>query len=362
MISIRGLKKSFHNNLIFQDINLEIEKGDAVVIIGGSGCGKSTLLRCINRLETADEGAVFIQGEDIQAPGANVEAIRRKLGMVYQSFNLFSHLNIMENMILAPMKVVGMGKKEAIEQGENLLEMVGMENRRYHMPNQLSGGQKQRVAIARAMAMHPEVMLFDEPTSALDPTMVEEVEGVMRRLIEQGMTSVIVTHEMGFASRIASKVVYLAEEGIYEQGTSKEVFGHPSKELTRQFLYRSRMLEKKIRKKDLDVYSLCSEIKAFSLSYGYSFGQARGMEYICDELILPIMKSEMDPEFSMVVRFVAGEHGRDHLILIEFPEMEENPLEHPAIDELGRKLLAGYTKQLTCGRNGSGFWEIRAAV
>ncbi len=362
MISIKGLKKSFGDNLIFQDINLDINKGDAVVIIGGSGCGKSTLLRCINRLEKSDEGQVLIDGEDIQATDANIEAIRRKLGMVYQSFNLFSHLNIMENMILAPMKVAGISKKEAIEQGEKLLEMVGMENRRYHMPNQLSGGQKQRVAIARAMAMNPDVMLFDEPTSALDPTMVDEVEGVMRRLIENGMTSVIVTHEMGFAKRIASKVVYLAEKGIYEQGTSEEVFEHPSKELTRQFLYRARMLEKKVCKKDLDVYSLCSEIKLFSLPYGFSFEQARGMEYVCDELILPVMKAETNPEFSMVVRFVAGENGNEHQVLLELPELESNPLEHPAIDEIGRKLLERFTKKLSSEKNGNGFWEICAKL
>lgn len=170
MISIRNLKKSFGDNLVFENVNLEINKGDAVVIIGGSGCGKSTMLRCINRLEVPDQGQILIDGQDILAPNADVETIRRKLGMVYQSFNLFSHLNVVENMILAPMKVLGQSKDEAIREAERLLEMVGMENRRYHMPDQLSGGQKQRVAIARAMAMKPEVMLFDEPTSALDPT------------------------------------------------------------------------------------------------------------------------------------------------------------------------------------------------
>lgn len=362
MISIKGLKKSYDNSIVFQDINLDINKGDAVVIIGGSGCGKSTLLRCINRLELSEAGQVFIDGQDIQAPDADVELIRRKLGMVYQNFNLFSHLNIMENMILAPMKVAGMSKKEAILQGEKLLEMVGMEHRRYHMPNQLSGGQKQRVAIARAMAMNPEVMLFDEPTSALDPTMVDEVEGVMRRLIEQGMTSVIVTHEMGFAKRIASKVVFLAEQGIYEQGTSKEVFESPSKDLTRQFLYRSRMMEKQISKKNLDVYTLCSEIKTFSLSYGYSFKQARGMEYVCDELISAIMRAEKNPEFSATVRFVAGENGTAHTVLIEFPELVTDPLVHPAVDEIGRKLVENYTEEISSAKNGSGYWEICAKI
>ena len=202
MIKVRGLSKSYDGNLIFENVSFDITKGSTTVIIGGSGCGKSTLLRCINRLETPDAGSIEIDGENILAPEANLDQIRRKLGMVYQSFNLFSHLNVMENMILAPMKVSGMSQSEAIRQAEELLALVGMENRRYHMPSQLSGGQKQRVAIARALAMKPEVMLFDEPTSALDPTMVDEVESVIRRLVDAGMTSMIVTHEMRFAKTL----------------------------------------------------------------------------------------------------------------------------------------------------------------
>ena len=360
MISIKGLKKSFEGNLIFRNIDMEIKKGDAVVIIGGSGCGKSTLLRCINRLETPDEGEILIGGENILAPDANVEKIRRKLGMVYQSFNLFSHLNVMENMILAPMKVLGLDQKTAIAQSEELLEMVGMANRRYHMPHQLSGGQKQRVAIARAMAMKPEVMLFDEPTSALDPTMVDEVENVMRRLIQSGMTSVIVTHEMGFARRIATKVVYLAEQGIYEQGTAQEIFDAPSKELTRQFLYRARMLERRVAKSDVDIYSLCSEIRTFALPYGFSPAQARGMDYLCDELLLPILKNAQSADFPAVIRFVAGENG--HTVLLEFPTLEHDPLTLDVVDELGRKLLENYVGTLTSARNGMGAWEISAKL
>ena len=199
MISIRNLKKSYPQTVVLDNVNLDIPKGSCTVIIGGSGCGKSTLLRCINKLETPDCGQILIDGEDILAPGADVFRIRQKMGMVYQQFNLFSHLNVMENIILAPMKVRGVSQKKAMAEAEELLEMVGMETRRFQMPSQLSGGQKQRVAIARAMAMHPEILLFDEPTSALDPTMVEEVESVIRRLVNNGITSVIVTHEMRFA-------------------------------------------------------------------------------------------------------------------------------------------------------------------
>lgn len=236
MIKVRGLSKSYDGNLIFENVNFDIKKGSTTVIIGGSGCGKSTLLRCINRLETPDAGSIEIDGENILAPDANLDQIRRKLGMVYQSFNLFSHLNVMENMILAPMKVSGMSQSEAIRQAEELLALVGMENRRYHMPNQLSGGQKQRVAIARALAMNPDIMLFDEPTSALDPEMVGEVLAVMKELARGGMTMVVVTHEIGFAREVANRIVFMDGGYIVEQGTPDEVLKHPKEARTIDFL------------------------------------------------------------------------------------------------------------------------------
>lgn len=361
MISVKNLKKSFEPNLIFQNVNFEVNKGDAVVIIGGSGCGKSTLLRCMNRLEKADEGQIIIDGKDMMAPGADVDQIRRKMGMVYQSFNLFSHLNVMENMILAPMKVLKMSQSEAVKEAERLLEMVGMQNRGDRMVSQLSGGQKQRVAIARAMMMKPEVMLFDEPTSALDPTMVDEVESVIRRLKDGGMTCIIVTHEMRFARNIASKVVFLAEKSIYEQGTAEEIFDHPSKELTRQFLYRARLFEKTITKQDIDIYSLCSEIKAFVSTYGFQIRQMRGVEYLCDELILPVIRTYQHPDDTVTVRFVAGEDGKEHMALIEFSGLEGNPLESPYLDELNLALLRAFTKELTVSHRDN-IWEVQAKL
>lgn len=362
MISIRNLKKSFGDHLIFENVNLEIDKGDSVVIIGGSGCGKSTLLRCINRLEKATEGQVIIDGADIQAPDANVELIRRKLGMVYQSFNLFSHLNVMENMILAPMKVLKMPKNEAIDEAKRLLEMVGMENRGDRMPSQLSGGQKQRVAIARAMMMKPEVMLFDEPTSALDPTMVDEVESVIRRLNKDGMTSVIVTHEMRFAKSISTKVVFLAEKSIYEQGTPKEIFENSTKKLTRQFLFRNRLFERTISKNDVDIYSLCSELKNFAAPYGFDRRQMQGIELMFDELIFPFLRIDPEELGKMNIRFLAEESGKDHKIWIEFPFIHTNPLEHECLDELNQKILRGYTKELTAACNKDGVWEVQAKI
>ena len=236
MIKVRGLSKSYDGNLVFENVSFDITKGSTTVIIGGSGCGKSTLLRCINRLETPDAGSIEIDGENILAPEANLDQIRRKLGMVYQSFNLFSHLNVMENMILAPMKVSGMSQSEAIRQAEELLALVGMENRRYHMPNQLSGGQKQRVAIVRALCMHPEILLFDEVTAALDPEMVREVLDVMLDLAKQGKTMIIVTHEMQFAKAVADRVIFMDQGQIVEEAKPEEFFEHPTTERAKQFL------------------------------------------------------------------------------------------------------------------------------
>ena len=359
MISVSNLKKSYSGTVVLEDVNLEIPKGSCTVVIGGSGCGKSTLLRCINKLETPDGGQILIDGEDILAPGADVSRIRKKMGMVYQQFNLFSHLNVMENIILAPMKVQGISKKQAMAEAEELLEMVGMETRRFQMPDQLSGGQKQRVAIARAMAMHPEILLFDEPTSALDPTMVEEVESVIRRLVNNGITSVIVTHEMRFARNIASQVVFLAEKGVYESGTAQEIFESPSRNLTRQFLYRTRMLERTLTGDTTDVYGLNSEIRAFAAPYGFGLRPARALDYIGDELLLPILRSGSGEGNTIHVRFVADEAGLDHTALISFPKLDVDPLQHPAIDTLNLQLLSGFTKNLRSQRNGDGIWEVQ---
>ena len=360
MISIRNLKKSYPQTVVLDNVNLEIPKGSCTVIIGGSGCGKSTLLRCINKLETPDCGQILIDGEDILAPDADVLRIRQKMGMVYQQFNLFSHLNVMENIILAPMKVRGISQKQAMAEAEELLEMVGMETRRFQMPSQLSGGQKQRVAIARAMAMHPEILLFDEPTSALDPTMVEEVESVIRRLVHNGLTSVIVTHEMRFARNIASQVVFLAEKGVYESGTAEEVFDNPSRSLTRQFLYRARMLERTLTSADADVYGLSSEIRAFAAPYGFGLRPARALDYICDELLLPILHSGSG--VTIHVRFVADEAGLDHTALISFPGLGVDPLQHPSLDSLNLQLLSGFTRNLRSQRNGDGIWEVQISL
>ncbi len=216
--------------------NLTVEDGEVVVIIGPSGSGKSTLLRTVNKLEPATEGRIFIDGDEVTDPKADIRKIREEVGMVFQSFNLFPHLTALENITLAPIKVKKLPKKEAQKRGMELLRMVGLEEKANVHPPQLSGGQQQRVAIARALAMEPKVMLFDEPTSALDPEMIKEVLDVMLKLAKSGMTMLLVTHEMGFARAAADKVVFMDEGSIVEIGSPAELFSSPKSERTRLFL------------------------------------------------------------------------------------------------------------------------------
>lgn len=236
MIRIKNLHKHFGKLEILNGIDEHISQGEKVVIIGPSGSGKSTFLRCLNLLEMPTEGEIYIDGECITEKGTNVNKIREKMGMVFQQFNLFPHLTIMDNITLAPIKVKKMDKAEAEKLAMELLERVGLVDKAEAYPAQLSGGQQQRIAIARALAMNPEIMLFDEPTSALDPEMVGEVLSVMKDLADAGMTMVVVTHEMGFAREVASRVLFMDEGVIVEQGTPEEIFDNPHNERTQSFL------------------------------------------------------------------------------------------------------------------------------
>lgn len=236
MINVTGLKKSFGELEVLKGINQHVKKGEKVVIIGPSGSGKSTFLRCLNLLETPTDGEILIEGECITDHKTNVNKIREKMGMVFQQFNLFPHLSIMENITLAPIKVKKMSKEDAQKRGMELLRRVGLADKAEAYPAQLSGGQQQRIAIARALAMDPDIMLFDEPTSALDPEMVGEVLAVMKDLADAGMTMVVVTHEMGFAREVASRVLFMDEGIVMEEGTPSELFSNPQNERTKSFL------------------------------------------------------------------------------------------------------------------------------
>ncbi len=240
ILEIRHLSKAFGTNQVLRDIDFSVAQGDVISIIGASGSGKSTLLRCINLLETPTGGQVLYHGEDVTGRGVNAAAYRSHVGMVFQSFNLFSNMTVLENCMVGQLKVLRRGKKEAEEQALTYLEKVGMAPYVNAKPRQISGGQKQRVAIARALAMNPEVLLFDEPTSALDPEMVGEVLSVMQNLAHEGMTMLVVTHEMAFARDVSSRVVFMHQGVICEQGTPDAVFGSPARQETRDFLARFR--------------------------------------------------------------------------------------------------------------------------
>ena len=240
ILEIRHLSKSFGTNLVLRDIDFTVEKGDVISIIGASGSGKSTLLRCINLLETPTSGEILYHGENVAGPKVNAAAYRSHVGMVFQSFNLFNNMTVLENCMVGQIKVLKKDKETARKRAMEYLEQVGMAPYINAKPRQISGGQKQRVAIARALAMEPEVLLFDEPTSALDPEMVGEVLSVMQDLARAGMTMLVVTHEMAFARDVSSRVVYMNQGVICEAGTPEEVFGNPQRQETKDFLARFR--------------------------------------------------------------------------------------------------------------------------
>lgn len=236
LIQVQDLKKSFGTQVVLDGITTEIDQGEVVAIIGPSGCGKSTFLRSLNLLEEPTSGTILFEGTDITDKSVDINKMRQKIGMVFQQFNLFPHKTVKENIMLAPVTLGLMKEEEASEKAEELLARVGLPDKADAYPDSLSGGQKQRIAIARAMAMNPDVMLFDEPTSALDPEMVGEVLDVMKELAHEGMTMVVVTHEMGFAKEVGNRVLFMADGKLLEEGTPEEIFDHPKHERLKEFL------------------------------------------------------------------------------------------------------------------------------
>ncbi|GCF95561.1 peptide ABC transporter ATP-binding protein [Enterococcus florum] len=236
MINVKQLSKSFGDNQVLKSIDVSVKAGEVVVIIGPSGSGKSTILRCLNLLEEPTSGEIFFEGQNITSPDVNIDQLRQKMGMVFQSFNLFPHMSVVENLTITPVKIKKEDPEQAKKRALALLDQVGLGDKAEAYPSSLSGGQQQRVAIARALAMNPDVMLFDEPTSALDPEMVGEVLAVMKDLAEKGMTMVVVTHEMGFAKEVADRVIFMADGVIQEEGTPEQIFEQPKNLRTQDFL------------------------------------------------------------------------------------------------------------------------------
>ncbi len=263
MIKVEHLSKSFGDLNVLKDISLTVAKGEVISIIGPSGTGKSTFLRCLNLLEQPSSGSIMVDGVSLLDHKSDVPRIRQRMNMVFQSFNLFSHLTALENLTIGQIRLLGMDKHEAALKSMEILKLVGLAEKADSFPDELSGGQKQRVAIARCLAMNPEIILFDEPTSALDPTMVSEVLAVIRRLARDGMTMLIVTHEMDFARDVSSRVLYMDEGLIYEEGTPQQIFEEPAREKTRAFINRIRSFNYQITSLEYDLYAMNAEIENF---------------------------------------------------------------------------------------------------
>ncbi len=353
MITINGLSKSFGELEVLKNISTEIKEGEVISIIGPSGCGKSTFLRCINLLETPTNGEIVIDGQNILAKNADVSGLRQKMGMVFQSFNLFSHLMIIENLMLGPVNLLKVPRQQAYDEGLAYLEMVGLRSKALAFPDELSGGQKQRAAIARTLAMKPEIVLFDEPTSALDPTMVSEVLGVIRKLASSGMTMMIVTHEMKFARDVSSRVFYMDEKGIYEDGSPAEIFDHPQKARTRAFIRKISAFEYTAAGSGFDLYELNAKIETFLKKQMFTDRQIMNVQLVCEELILAILLREF-PQASVALLVEYSDLSGEVTIEASF-EGDTYELEKAAENELSLAIIHNYAKALTvtheAGRN-----------
>ena len=289
VIEVRGLKKSFGAFEVLRGIDLTVEAGERIAIIGGSGCGKSVFLRCLELLEIPDAGKIFIDGEELTAPNVDIDRIRRSMGMVWQNFNLFTHMNVMENLTVAPIKLLGMTKDAAREKAMGLLAQVGLTSKAEAYPEFLSGGQKQRIAICRSLMMNPKVILFDEPTSALDPTMVGEVLAVIRMLAKQDLTMIIVTHEMNFAREVANRILFFADGVIYEQGTPAEIFDAPKLPKTVAFIHKQKYFSFDIDARAFDLPKMQGGIQAFAEKYGLNARRTNRLQLCCEELIYEML-------------------------------------------------------------------------
>ncbi|MBQ0054042.1 MAG: amino acid ABC transporter ATP-binding protein [Bacteroidales bacterium] len=349
LISISALEKRFEDGLVVLDgIDTEIRKGEVISIIGPSGTGKSTFLRCLNLLGKPTGGRIMVGGKNILSRYADVPMLRRRMGMVFQSFNLFDGMNVLENITLAPVKLLGKTPAQAEAKAMELLKLVGLAEKASAYPAQLSGGQKQRIAIARALAMEPEILLFDEPTSALDPTMVSEVLGVMRLLAKQGMTMLVVTHEMRFAREVCNRVFFMAEGHIYEENIPAELFDNPQKELTKVFINQIREFNYRIETADYDYYGMMGAMVVFAEKYNMSYQTITNLQLAVEEA-LGIMGSPAGTE----IKVSYSEKTMDLKVLVTVPE-EVLPVMFDTDDNrISNSILHGISSSLELsGQNG----------
>ena len=335
MIRVVNLEKKFGELTVLKDVNVHIQRGEIISVIGPSGTGKSTFLRCLNLLEIPTRGSIFINEVPLLDKKTSVPAIRRKMGMVFQSFNLYNHLSVLENLTIGPVRLLGRKRDEANKKAVELLKLVGLAEKIHSFPDELSGGQKQRVAIARCMAMEPDILLFDEPTSALDPTMVSEVLAVIRRLAKEGMTMIIVTHEMEFARNISTRVFYMDEGIIYEEGPPEQIFDHPRREKTKAFIHRIRSMSYHISSPDYDLYELQAEVEAFCDKHMLQKTMTRHVIHVAEE-VLCLLADYSDASLSL--SYTEKDGNLD--MVCDSAGIRRNPLEEGVLeDDIGLKLI-----------------------
>ncbi len=343
MIRIEHLNMTFQTEIL-KDVSVEINKGDVISVIGPSGCGKSTFLRCINLLNPPTGGHIYLDDKEItNASKKELSLLRQKMGMVFQTFNLFNHMTIVENIMLAPVKLLGKDKQEAYDEAMDLLDQVGLAHKALSYPDALSGGQKQRAAIARTLAMHPEIILFDEPTSALDPSVTNEVLGVMKMLAEQGMTMLIITHEMDFAENVSNRVFYMDEKGLYEDGTPEQIFHNPKRPKTKEFIYQIKCFNYEIKPNEFDYYDLVAKLTTFLKKHLFTDKRINESVLVVEEFIYNIFfKKDKNATLNLTLSY--SEKFDNLRIIFKSDVIDENTLN--SLDTLTDSIINKMTREI----------------
>ena len=360
LIEIKNLRKEYPNSVPLENVSVNIEAGEVVGIIGPSGTGKSTFLRCINRLETPTSGEIWVDGVNVCDSKTDLAAVRSKMGMVFQSFNLFPHKMAVENIMMPQQQLLGVSAKDAYEEALVQLRKVGLESKSRRYPDELSGGQKQRVAIARALAMHPKIVLFDEPTSALDPSMVSEVLNVMADLAKTGLTMLIVTHEMRLARDLPTRIFFMDEGGICEDGTPDQIFSHPQKERTRNFIYRIRSWEYSVSAW-VDIYEMMGSLEDFCRRQFMGSKASTRCQLAVEELTTSVLLPALQNNHTVTVdlRLNAGEEGKEMRLEVDHHLLPDENLFSNPDDDISLSILRSILERQPEKEPGKAIFQIK---